>query len=200
MSEHAARDTILAEARALFMRQGFAGTSVRDICRRANVTAPVLYYHFGNKRGLFQAVVEETLSLDDFAALLRRATSVPADPSRRMLAFVRTYLAHYPVQMLNPGLHLSDSMEVTGASLRLLAGGIETIYDLARQILREGVTSDAFRQVNIDTAAACLMGSVDSFVRARVFLGADFDVETLAEQVVDLFARGLIANDNNTSA
>jgi len=56
MEERTARDAILRAARNLFTTKGFASTTVREICQEAGVTAPVLYYHFGNKEGLFDAV------------------------------------------------------------------------------------------------------------------------------------------------
>lgn len=39
------------------------------------------------------------------------------------------------------------------------------------------------------------MGTVDSFVRAQVYLGVEYDSEQVAECIVDLFERGLVAAD-----
>ncbi len=44
-------------SRALFAELGYAQTSTEEIVRRAGVTRGALYHHFGNKEGLFQAVV-----------------------------------------------------------------------------------------------------------------------------------------------
>lgn len=195
MEERTARDAVLRAARNLFTTKGFASTSVREICREAGVTAPVLYYHFGSKEGLFEAVVKATLTLDGFHALLREEVRARSDPWAKLRAYVGTYLTHYPTDLLNPGLHLDKSTQLHGASLRQLSSGIEAIYQLAREILQAGIAAGQFREVDVDTMAACLMGTIDSFVRAQVYLGVEYDSEQVTECIVDLFKRGLVAAD-----
>jgi len=196
MEEPTTRDVILQAARGLFTSKGFANTAVREICREAGVTAPVLYYHFGSKEGLFEAVVEDTLTLDGFCALLREEVAACSDPWAKLRAYVGTYLTHYPTDLLNPGLHLNNSTQLHGASLRQLSSGIEAIYQLGREILQAGIAAGQFREVNVDTMAACLMGTIDSFVRAQVYLGVEYDLEEVAECIVDLFTHGLIVKSN----
>jgi len=195
MQERTTRDAILRAARALFTSKGFANTTVREICGEAGVTAPVLYYHFGNKDGLFEAVVQDTLTLDDFDALLRQQVSACSDPWAKLQAYVGTYLTHFPIHLLNPGLHLENSTQLHVTSLRQLSSGIEAIYQLAREILHAGMAAGQFREVDVDTMAACLMGTADSFVRARAYLRVQYDLEEVAQCIVDLFRRGLAAAD-----
>lgn len=196
MKECTTRDAILRAARDLFTINGFASTTVREICQQAGVTAPVIYYHFGNKEGLFEAVVEDTLNLDDFCDLLREKVAAFSDPWTKLRAYVGTYLTHYPTDLLNPGLHLDKSTQLNGASLRQLSSGIEAIYQLARDILQAGIATGEFREVDVNTMAACLMGTIDSFVRAQVYLGAEYDLEEVAECIEDLFTRGLTTRSN----
>ena len=51
------RERILDVAEALFAERGLAGTAVRDIARRAGLTAPSLYNHFDGKQALYEAVL-----------------------------------------------------------------------------------------------------------------------------------------------
>jgi AcrR family transcriptional regulator len=53
------RENVLNAARHEFAARGYAATSTRNICDRAKVTAPTLYHHFGNKAGVYAAVVEQ---------------------------------------------------------------------------------------------------------------------------------------------
>ena len=52
---------IASTARMLFERDGVRKTTVTAIAREANVTRELAYYHFGNKNGIIEAV------LDDYA-------------------------------------------------------------------------------------------------------------------------------------
>jgi AcrR family transcriptional regulator len=53
------RRQLLDIARRLFAEHGFAGTGTEEVVRQAGVTRGALYYHFRDKRDLFQAVVED---------------------------------------------------------------------------------------------------------------------------------------------
>ena len=54
----ASRERILAAAQEEFGRYGFAGARTERIARAANVNKQLLFYYFGSKAGLYQAVVK----------------------------------------------------------------------------------------------------------------------------------------------
>ncbi len=57
----ATRKRILDAAEALFARQGFDGTSIRQIVRDADISIQTLHYHFINKLSLYHAVLERSI-------------------------------------------------------------------------------------------------------------------------------------------
>jgi AcrR family transcriptional regulator len=66
---------LVEAARPLFAADGFAGTLLDDVVRRAGVTKGALYHHFPSKRELFEAVFEreqEHLAAVSLAAYRRR--------------------------------------------------------------------------------------------------------------------------------
>ena len=69
------RDRILEEAAALFVRQGYRETTLRDIAAAAGMKAGSIYYHFDAKDELLAAVLETgiariTRSFEETAASL----------------------------------------------------------------------------------------------------------------------------------
>jgi AcrR family transcriptional regulator len=54
----ATRGALVAAARLLFAKRGYAGVGTEEIARAAGVTRGALYHHFGGKRELFEAVYE----------------------------------------------------------------------------------------------------------------------------------------------
>ena len=50
---------LVVAARELFAADGYAGTLLEDVVRRAGVTKGALYHHFRGKRELFEAVFEQ---------------------------------------------------------------------------------------------------------------------------------------------
>ncbi len=67
------RETIRAVAMTLFAEKGFAATTTREICEKARVTKPALYYHFGNKEQLYTGIVFD--AFHDYLKELDRAAS-----------------------------------------------------------------------------------------------------------------------------
>src|SRR4051812_17230578 len=54
----ATRSQIVAAAREVLAKHGFAGTSTRAVAEAAGVQLSLVHYHFGGKRGLLAAVLE----------------------------------------------------------------------------------------------------------------------------------------------
>ncbi|MDX6348407.1 MAG: hypothetical protein QOF84_3197 [Streptomyces sp.] len=90
------RDVALAQATHLFWTRGYEATSIADLTQAMGINAPSLYAAFGDKRTLFQEVVETYgrtfgaftgRALDEeretrtaFERLLREAAETYADP------------------------------------------------------------------------------------------------------------------------
>ncbi|MDQ0428584.1 AcrR family transcriptional regulator [Planomicrobium stackebrandtii] len=52
------KNSLINTARVQFTEKGYAETSLEEIVGKINITRGALYHHFGNKLGLFKAVVE----------------------------------------------------------------------------------------------------------------------------------------------
>jgi TetR/AcrR family transcriptional regulator len=109
------RERILNQAEVLFASHGFAGTSVRDIANRADLTPASLYNHFSNKDALYRAVLERGVQ-----PLIERlgelATSDDLDESgHRIIEGAMGHLAEHPhlprlvaLEAATGGTHLSE--------------------------------------------------------------------------------------------
>lgn len=53
------REDILNHAKTVFARYGYADASTGELARASEVTEPMLYKHFGSKKGLFLAVMQQ---------------------------------------------------------------------------------------------------------------------------------------------
>jgi AcrR family transcriptional regulator len=80
-AEHIAdtRAALLRAARELFAANGYAGTGTEAIVARARVTRGALYHHFGDKPGLFSAVMQAVAG-DLAHRLIAQQLAYPAGP------------------------------------------------------------------------------------------------------------------------
>lgn len=83
------RRAILDAGRDLFLERGYAGTSLAAVVARSGGSLATLYELFGNKRGLFEAILREFA--DDVLGPLS-LDGVPEDPRRGLEAIARRYL------------------------------------------------------------------------------------------------------------
>jgi AcrR family transcriptional regulator len=84
----AARDIARVAAR-LFATQGYEATSVRMIVEAAGVAKPTLYYHFGSKEGLAQALL--TMPMTILAEAMKSILSAGGDPARALEQIVEAH-------------------------------------------------------------------------------------------------------------
>ncbi|QDG50709.1 TetR/AcrR family transcriptional regulator [Persicimonas caeni] len=160
---------------ALFARRGYSGTTIRDIAARANVTLPVVYYHFGNKEALFLAIVDSLFertaerieaTVDaghDIEPTLRRLIELPLQDARThpdMLSFAYT-VARNP-SASQPAF---DRQTIWAQLTRPLADFFERAHQDGSFTLADKLTADfVARQVlgMISNSIRRLLESVDA--------------------------------------
>ena len=84
------RETIIEAASALFARNGYDGTSMRDIAAESGILAGSLYYYFASKEEMFAAVHEQAINRLCTGTL--KAINPAADPWTRLQQASEGYL------------------------------------------------------------------------------------------------------------
>lgn len=83
------REEILASARSLFLREGYADAGMEVVARAAGVSTATLYAYFPGKADLFRAIVLETVA--SLTAPVREAVRVKGDARTRLTALANAY-------------------------------------------------------------------------------------------------------------
>jgi len=139
------RETILKAAVAEFCSNGFTGARVENISAKSGANMRLLYHYFGDKEGLYTAVLERVYT--QVRAEERRLDLGNVDPAEgmeRLIDFTFNFFARHRdyISLLNSenmlrGRFVKKSRAVRPLTLPLLA----TITDL----LQRGHKSGAFR-------------------------------------------------------
>jgi AcrR family transcriptional regulator len=148
-------DRLLAVARRAFAEQGFAATSLDALAAEAGVTRGALHHHFGNKAGLFEAVLRR---LDaEICTLIEAEWSAEPDSWR---AF-RLWYDRYLDEALHPSrrrILFQDATAVLGLKaidILLDEGIAEVVADLTKLVAEGRV-----RPVDPEATAYLLNGAV----------------------------------------
>ncbi len=144
-SAETTRDSLLRAAIKVFAKHGLDGGSIDKISRAAKSHDRMIYYYFGNKEGLFIAVLEEIYRrFNDAEAALALDVSQPVPSLRAVVAFILQYYQKHPefVTLLNSenlhrGKHIAKSSKARDYSSPAIG-----VID---QVLRSGATLGLFR-------------------------------------------------------
>ncbi|WP_350316526.1 TetR/AcrR family transcriptional regulator [Pectobacterium aroidearum] len=135
------RATLLATARKVFSERGYADTSMNDLTAQASLTRGALYHHFGDKKGLLAAVVEQIdAEMDERLQVISDTAEDAWDGFRRRC---RAYLE----MALEPEIQrivLRDARAVLGgASPDSQRHCVESMQRLIDNLIRQGVVAEA---------------------------------------------------------
>lgn len=136
------REQLLDVGRALFAERGFDATSIEEIAKRADVSKPVVYEHFGGKEGLYAVVVDREMK-----RLLDRITdSLIGSTPRQMLQQAADALLGY-IEEEKAGFKIlvrDSPVATTSGTFASLIGDIasQVEYILADEFKRRGYEKD----------------------------------------------------------
>jgi len=190
---------LLDSALNLFGRNGYDGTSIREIIGDAGVTRPVLYYYFKNKEDVFCRLVEaqfedvceaidEILGADmDFRTKLRALGRESFARAERSPAMVRLLLQFF-FSSSDKGIRL-DKDRLAGARFgRIVAA------------MQQGIDAGILCGGDAPTLAMVFTGILDMRVMARV--GGDDRPLTpaVSDELVELFLVGAASGQAGSRA
>ena len=165
------RAAIFAAAASAFAERGFDGAGVDAIAAAARVNKAMLYYHFGSKRKLYAAVLD-----DMFGAVADRVAPIAgsrATPEEKIAAFIDAIAAegaarpHFPAiwlrEVAEGGRHLDTSFVPL----------VTRVITVLGAILEEGRKARRFRPahpflVHIGIVGPLLMFLASEPARARL--------------------------------
>ena len=188
--QHETAQRILQAASKLFAERGFSNVSVRDICRETGTTAPVIYYYFGSKKGLFDAVARKRISMQDFIAKLTKASG-SADPRRGLESFISTYLTFFPEHTFDIGLYMRDSGSLDAHSAQMVSEDLDRIRGLAAGLVESSIAKGYFRSTDPQLATDCLLGMLNRVIFQHIHFAKLSDREAYGRFVTDFFVRAM---------
>jgi AcrR family transcriptional regulator len=202
---HAAdtRQRLLEAARKLFTESGFAKVTVRDITSEAQANLAAVSYHFGDKLGLYEAVLELGLR---FARELNAETMLPREGHS-----AEECLRHYVHQYLPRVIHTDtrgwlyqllrhEQTNPTGIAGRYLQQAImpriDYLIGVVGDLLGDGATQDRIGRCVTSIQSQCLFYHPDpikSMVRPGWQPTTDEEIRATAEHIAEFSLAGIRA-------
>lgn len=154
------RDAIMDAAMHLFGKQGYSGTSMRDIASAVGVLPGSLYAHIASKEALLVEIVDD--GIHRFLAAVRPHVESDVTPAEKLRAMV---IAHLAVVADNPerSLVVFHQWRFLGEGNIQAAIGKRRDYEQAFiGVIDDGIKSGAFRaNLNRRIAVLTILGALN---------------------------------------
>ncbi len=147
---------------SVFAERGYGTTSVDEIARLAGSSKGGVYFHFANKRAIFEALIAElvTVLVNDVQAAIAREHGALARVDAALTVVIRTFSAHRGLTHLllveTSGLGPPFDQEVRAA--RGVFVGIIESY------LAQAVAEGAIAPLDTGVAACVWLGAINEVV------------------------------------
>jgi AcrR family transcriptional regulator len=188
-------DRIRKAAIELFTEKGYAACSTREICERAGVTKPVLYYHFHSKEQLHRELIGG--ACEDMLGELASAAQRGGTAKERM---VNVLAADFALTIREPDLaalhfRMIFTARHEGSGVDFVKIGIDWVNLLAG-VVREGVRKKELIGRPREIAEA-ILGIHMIYTMSYLLQGKPRLDRRLARRIMDLVWRGCGRNDRN---
>ena len=183
---------IVEVATELFARQGFNGTTTRQIAQRAAVNEAIIFRHFPTKEDLYWAVIENQCGLGAGRAKTEQRLASNADPAEVLAGIAEDMLAR---DTTLTRLLLFTALEKHELSDRFFRTHVSGYFELLAEYIRRNIEQGRFRRVDPLLAARSFIGMVfHHFHVQELYDGKrfqQFDLHEVSRTLVDIWLRGV---------
>jgi AcrR family transcriptional regulator len=184
----AGKERILREARDQFVARGYADVTMQDVADAVGLTKAAIYYHFGDKEGLFEAVffVEGERTAAGIAAELAAASTFRAQLARIARFLLQTGGASLGRLIVDLDRYVAEDRR------RALVDRVPHPYEVIRPAFARAVAAGELRAIDFDVIIplyfAMVFGQIRSEAHGRP---SPAPLAALAQAIADLTIDGI---------
>jgi AcrR family transcriptional regulator len=194
MSAEGRREHILKGAMQLFAKNGFRGTTTREIAQRLGISEALMFKYFPSKEALYWAIIQKRT--DGSEEMLFPKEAIQAKDDRQVFQAIASYLIRKnredPTFMR---LLLYSALERHDLSNIFFENHATERTRLLSRYIRQRIKEKAFRNVPPLVAARAFIGMVIHYVLAEEIYGmkslSRFSQKKVVDTLVDAFLNGL---------
>lgn len=191
---------ILEAAERLFLGRGYTATTMEDLSETADVAVGSIYAHFGGKEGVYSALVDRALALDQryseegFAAVGNRPLEQLVGMAEGYLRFAREHPAYFRLFRFPPPDR--PSAEQAPGPAGRIAERISAEAARMAGLLREAAEEGVIRPVDPEPMARFMWAAWDGVIAAHLGPAnmdiSDAEFEQMLNQARESLIRGLL--------
>jgi len=190
------RTQILDVAMRLFARQGFQGTTTREIAEAARVNEAIIFRHFPTKDDLDWAVIEHKIESGNGHERLRERLESGAGDVEVFAAIARQILERQAKDTTMSRLLLFSGLENHRLSQRFFRTYVAEYYEILAGHIRQRIREGEFRDVDPLLAARGFLGMVVYHSWVQELFGGKrfqkFENQQVSRTLADIWLAGML--------
>ncbi len=152
------REQILDVAMTLFARQGFEGTTTREIAEMAKVNEAIIFRHFPTKEDLYWAIIERKIQTSGRRAMMQELLAAGGSDFDIFSAIAERILRRTERDAEITRLLLFTALERHELSEEFFRKHVAGQFELLSDYIRRRIAAGAFRDVDPELAARSFLG------------------------------------------
>jgi len=180
------RGQILRAAAALFIRQGYLNTSVRDIAGQLGMNVSTLYHYVGSKNNILGLFSEYTTGLIKQCAEENQSTIDSMEPRRALKYIIREYMKWVEEYQDIIIFWYQEARNLPSAQFKALKLQEEYTIQIFKFILERGIKSGQFKVKNSAMAANNIVVLCDMWAFRRWLLKDRYTLDQYTREQTDL--------------
>lgn len=150
-----------------FAQHGFDGATLEEIAEAADVNKAMVAYYFGDKAGLFQAILEE--AVEYILARVARDVDSLAQPDAQLAAYISALGEMMAARPFFPSMVLRDFQSGRFQQDPALLQRLLKFSQITHRIMTDGEARGVFRPADHHMMHLTIVGSLAYFVASQRF-------------------------------
>jgi len=171
-----AEEKLLSAAFELFAKNGFSGTSTREICKKAGVNISLIPYYFGGKEGLYHASIKmlAKFALSQMNPVLKKIDNIKSNTKEENILLLHELIEYFGKFALNPNmpktaflLVIREQFEETSGFEILYETAMKHIYGAFKKLVAAILNKDE-SEPEVTYRTTAIAGQIMAFRMARL--------------------------------
>jgi AcrR family transcriptional regulator len=180
------RQVIIEAALTLFARNGFRGTTTKEIAQAAGCSEATIFKHFATKDELYCAILETKAGIEETLAQARQVAARKDDAGVFRAVGLKglTQMEHDTSLMR---LLLFSALEGHALAQTFFESKVQRLHEFLSSYIAERIADGVFRPVNPLVAARAFVGMMVHYILLHEIYGVKRPLDCSPEQIVDTF-------------
>jgi AcrR family transcriptional regulator len=186
------QDKIILAAANLFLKKGYERTTIEDITDAVGMNKAMLYYYFPDKQSVLFEIMHSSIGI--MLSQSRAIERLKISPKKKLELLIQKHLIRFADQKAVPAIAHTEMRNLSPRLLKQCIASRDRYEGTFRRVIREGIESGEFRNIDVNLSAAFVLGLLNS-VTVWYRSGRRFSMEDISARINDILDSGIVARD-----